>query len=208
MIKRLLLAAFAALSLCVGAAAQDAGGAWDPAAPYPTDIVVGLPEAPVTVVEYASLTCPHCARFQAESWPAFKKGWVDTGKAKLVFRHLPLDQSALAGALTASCLPAEKRHEFVEALFSSVAEWAPEQHMAPVLGRVLGEKADFPAIMACIAAEGFPEKVMQPGTDAVNNGVEATPTFFVNGEMIPGFRTAEELGKLVDDRLADSLFSE
>lgn len=205
--KRLLLAAAAALMLAIPAAAQEAAS-WNPSAPYASDIVIGKDDAPVTVVEYASLTCAHCARFQKEALDAFTKGWVDTGKARLVYRHLPLDQSALAGALTVACVPEAGRVALVKDLFATVDEWAPKQDLAPPLKRVFGDSVAMEEVIACFSKEGFAEEVMKPGTDAVNNGVAATPTFFVNGKMHAGFQTAEELGKLVDDAVSESLLAE
>lgn len=175
---------------------------WNPEAPYDTDIVIGSEKAPVTVVEYASLTCPHCGRFHNESFETFKKGWIDTGKAKLVFRHLPLDQSALAAALTVSCSPAAGRAYLLSSLFSSVSEWAPKQDIAPVVEKAFGGAVKMEDIMACVSQEGFAKKVMQPGTDAVNNGVDATPTFFVGGKKLVGFQTSDQLGKAVDEAIA------
>lgn len=204
--KNLIAAAATALFIAFSGAASAADeSTWNPNTPYATDIVIGATNAPVTVVEYASLTCPHCGRFHNESWPEFKKNWVDTGKAKFVFRHLPLDQSALAGALTVSCVPKDKQGEFISEMFASVSEWAPSQEMAPVIQKVYGDSVKFEDVLSCISVKGFPEQVMQPATDAVNNGVEATPTFFVNGVKLEGFRTAADLGKLVDDKLAEEV---
>jgi len=206
--KKLLLAALAAVCLASGASAQDEARQWDPSAPYPSDIVIGRADAPVTVVEYASLTCPHCGRFHKESLEAFTKGWVETGKAKLVYRHLPLDQSALAGALTVACVPEERRPALLKELFASVSEWAPAADLAPPLKRVFGDNVTVDEVISCFSAKGFAEEVMRPGTDAVNNGVSATPTFFVNGEMHVGFRTAEELGAAVDGAVSKALLGE
>jgi len=192
----------AALLVAAPSLALAEDSAWNPETPYDTDIVIGSEKAPVTVVEYASLTCPHCGRFHNESFPAFKKGWIDTGKAKLVFRHLPLDQSALAAALTVSCVPQAGRADLLAAFFSSVSEWAPKQDLAPVVARTLGDSVKMDDVMACISKDGFPKAVMQPGTDAVNNGVDATPTFFVGGVKLVGFQTPEALGKAVDDAIA------
>lgn len=203
--KKIILAAAAALSITLSASAQEADRQWNPSDPYPTDVVIGRADAPVTVVEYASLTCPHCGRFHKESLGAFTEGWIDTGKARLVYRHLPLDQSALAGALTVACVPEEGRPAFIKDLFETVDEWAPAQDLAPPLRRVFGDKVTVEDVIACFSAKGFAEEVVRPGTDAVNNGVSATPTFFVNGEMHVGFLTAEELGRIVNEALAKAL---
>ncbi|MEJ2016678.1 MAG: thioredoxin domain-containing protein [Limibacillus sp.] len=75
-----------------------------------TDRVLGDPEAPVTILEYSSLTCPHCASFHTQTLPQVKEEWIDTGKAKLVYRHFPLDRLALYAAMTASCLPTDRAY--------------------------------------------------------------------------------------------------
>ena len=71
------------------------------------DKVLGSAEAPITIIEYASLTCPHCASFHTETLPTVKSDWIDTGKAKLVYRDFPLDGAALAAAVIAHCAPAD-----------------------------------------------------------------------------------------------------
>ena len=78
------------------------------------DRILGKPDAPITIVEYASLTCPHCAHFQAEVLPEIKKQWIDTGKAKLVLRDFPLDEEALRAAMIARCAPPDRYYAFAE----------------------------------------------------------------------------------------------
>ena len=90
----------------------------------PDDAVLGKADAPITIFEYASLTCPHCAEFDQETFPKVKTDWLDTGKAKLVFRDYPLDQMALKAAMLARCAPPDKFFSFIDVLFRSQTSWA------------------------------------------------------------------------------------
>src|SRR5438067_2761676 len=95
-----------------------AGDAAKELAVQPSDRILGKADAPVTIIEYASLTCPHCAAFEKEMLPKIKSEWIDTGKAKLVFRDFPLDGSALKAALVARCAPPERFYGFIGILFA------------------------------------------------------------------------------------------
>lgn len=163
----------------------------------PQDRVLGKDDAPVTIVEYASLTCPHCAHFDQEVLPQLKKEWIDSGKAKLVFRDFPLDESALLAATVARCEPADKFYGFVDALFKSQDEWAAAKDPRPALQRFaqLGgmNKNQF---TTCIDDKAGQDKVVQSRFVAANQlGVDATPSFFINGTKFDGAPTAEAFNK-------------
>src|SRR5947208_16429695 len=85
-------------------------------APTAQDRVLGKADAPITIVEYASLTCPHCAHFEKEVLPKLKEKWIDSGKAKLILRDFPLDEPAIRAAMVARCAPAERFYPLVDAL--------------------------------------------------------------------------------------------
>ncbi len=88
------------------------------------DMVMGKPEAPVTIVEYASMTCPHCAHFATTTLPAIKEKYIDTGKAKLILREFPFDPRAAAAFMLARCAPEERYYPMVEVLFKQQEQWA------------------------------------------------------------------------------------
>src|SRR5215469_916202 len=88
------------------------------------DHILGNKNAPITIFEYASLTCPHCAVFASDTLPKLQKNWIDTGKAKLIYRDFPLDQSAVIASTIARCFPAERYFPFIETLFQTQHEWA------------------------------------------------------------------------------------
>src|SRR6516165_8332780 len=87
------------------------------------DRILGSLEAPITIVEYASLTCPHCAHFANDVLPEIKKAWIDTGKAKLVLRDFPLDEPALRAAMIARCAPPDRYYAFAETFFAAQEKW-------------------------------------------------------------------------------------
>lgn len=180
---------------------------WKVETPYDTDVVLGSTSAPVTVVEYGSLTCPHCADFQNKKFDSFKKEWIDSGKVKFVFRQFPIDQSAMAAAALVHCLPMSEQHQAINGMYGSIKEWAvgdlkatiPAQ-LTKILGRDVTFEKDF---QSCVSDEGFQQIVLKPAFDGMKNGVQATPTFFVNGEKIVGF--SETQPRTIDDLVAKKL---
>lgn len=194
------LLAIGALAASVLMAVPAFAEGWTPAPPVATDVVVGSQDAPVTVYEYASFTCPHCARFHTESADAFIRDYVETGKARLVIRHLPLDRSALGAALAVACMPEGLKLRSVGAFFRDIDAWAADLRIAPVVaGLVDGDMAALEGIADCMAGQDLAEGIMSLAADAIENGVDGTPAFVVEGDIHVGFRTASELGALVDE---------
>jgi len=152
----------------------------------------------VTVFEYASLTCPHCARFHSNILPAFKKDWVDTGKARIVFRHFPLDKAALAGALAVTCLPAEQRPGAVAKLLETASSWAKEEDIGTAVTKAIPGVSDPMTLIPCMSSQETTKAVIEPAFDASRNGVGGTPFFIVNGTPVQGTAPAARLGELVD----------
>jgi len=89
-------------------------------------LVIGSPDAPVTITEFSSLSCPHCASFHANTLPSLKTDYIDTGKVKFVFMDFPLNQQALHGTLLLKCVDAQQRYELMELLFKQQHQWAFE----------------------------------------------------------------------------------
>src|SRR5262245_64372217 len=96
------------------------------------DIALGAAEAPVTIVEYASMTCPHCAHFHETTFPELKKRFIDTGKVRFIFREFPLDPLAAAGSMLARCAGEGKFFPMVEMLFSQQKSWAVQKQLPPL----------------------------------------------------------------------------
>lgn len=152
------------------------------------DMALGAPEgAKVTVVEYASPTCPHCALWQENTWPAFKAAYVDTNKVRYVFRELPTPPAdvAAAGFLMARCAGPDKYFEVIHAIMKSQDDWRNGTNPRDSLIRIAGENGmDEAAFQRCVtdpAGIAALETRVKAATDA---GVTATPTFFVNGRQV------------------------
>ena len=165
----------------------------------PQDRVLGQADAPITIVEYASMTCSHCAHFANDVLPALKEKWIATGKAKLVMRPFPLDQVALQAEMLARCLPPERYYPMIETLFRTQEKWAVSQDWRPALertARLAGvSNKDFEA---CLANKALEEEIVQSRlTAAMQLDVTATPTIFVNGKKFEGPPTAQALNELL-----------
>ena len=154
----------------------------------PDDRILGKADAPITIVEYASLTCPHCAAFARDTLPKIKAEWIDPGKAKLVFRDFPLDGSAVKASVLARCAPPEKFYGFIDVLFSSQESWARNPDPTPGLARIakLGGMSE-EQLNACMADNALQDRVLASRLTAEKEyKVESTPTFFINGTKLTG----------------------
>ncbi|THD47638.1 MAG: DsbA family protein [Bradyrhizobium sp.] len=149
------------------------------------DIVEGAPDAPATIVEYASMTCSHCADFAVHVWPALKVKYIDTGKAKFILREFPIDPLAIIAFMTARCLGPDKRDAMIDKLFADQNDWAFRDEPIERLRRETGlSPEDF---LACVK-----DKTLFDGVSAIHDsaaarfGVDSTPTFFINGRRMDG----------------------
>jgi protein-disulfide isomerase len=153
----------------------------------PEDHVIGKPDAPVTVIEYASLGCPHCAEFDRVTLPEIKKNWIDTGKARLVYRDFPLDAPSLQAAMLARCAPKDRYFAFIDTLFQTQASWHQASDPTAALGNIakLGgiPEAEF---KKCMADTELSDKITAEAFTAQKvYHVDSTPTFFINGQKPP-----------------------
>jgi protein-disulfide isomerase len=192
---------FAVPSLPVAAAPASASAATEQAllAPRQSDRILGNPGAPITIVEYSSMSCPHCAHFDVDVLPQIKKQWIDTGKAKLILRDFPLDEPALKAAMIARCAPPDRFYPFVNALFADQPQWvlAPDYQQALVrmaeLGGMNAQTAD-----ACLKNKALEDNIVRERLVAAKDlGVDATPTFFVNDKKFTGAPTVAAFNQLL-----------
>ena len=165
--------------------------------------VLGKDDAPVTMVEYSSLGCPHCANFHRETLPQIKKTYIDTGKVRLVFHDFPFGGVALAAHMLARCAAPNRFFGFIEVLFRSQAQWAQSNNPRAALLQVarlggMSEK-DFEA---CLKNEPLMNSI-RGGADAANKelGVESTPTFFINGTKVSGARPFADFQDVIEKAL-------
>lgn len=163
------------------------------------DIVQGSPSAAVTIIEYASLTCSHCAAFQEEIWPLLKAKYVDAGKVKFILREFPFDPLAAAAFMLARCAGPDKRDALVDQMFAQQKTWAfVDKPIAPLLGLVEGAGMSETDFEACLKNRELYESVKQAKTFAAKRfAVDATPTFFVNGRKLSGELAIGEFDKLL-----------
>ena len=160
----------------------------------PGDHVLGDANAPITVIEYASLTCSHCAHFHTQVLPEIKKKWIDTGKVKLVYRDFPLDQIAAKAAQIAECAGNDKYFGVLDIIFRGQSQWAtaadPLAELAKPL-RIAGMGEN--EIKACLANDAMSNAVIKDYQGGEAMGVNSTPTLFINGQLYRGSRSVDEL---------------
>ncbi|WP_424629546.1 DsbA family protein [Bradyrhizobium sp. SYSU BS000235] len=165
------------------------------------DMALGSKDAPVTIIEYASMTCPHCAAFTNEVFPKLKSEYIDTGKVRFIFREFPLDQVALAASALARCVAkddAQKYFTVVEILFKQQNDLASD-----ALGTInrVGKQAGFSEQMIKDCVQGDP-KIQKGILDVREHAysklkVNSTPSFFVNGTLVKGETSLEGFEKLI-----------
>ena len=158
------------------------------------DESLGAADAPVVIVEYASMTCPHCAHFHETTFPELKKRYIDTGKVRFIFREFPLDPLAAAGSMLARCAGKDKYFAVTDAIFQQQQQAfeAPRETLLNV-AKSVGMTDD--SFNKCINDE----KAIQALNDRVErhtreDKINSTPTFVINGKgMEPGFHTLDEM---------------
>ncbi len=163
---------------------------------------IGKDDAPVTVIEYASMTCPHCAHFHETVYPEFKKAFIDTGKVRFIFREFPLDPLAAAGFMLARCGGGDKFFPMIETLFAQQKDWVVQKPLVPLLA--IAKQAGFTqeTFDACLANQKILDGIEEVRTRGAQKfQVSSTPTFFVNGKMLRGAPTMEELTKQIEPYL-------
>ena len=180
----------------------------------PTDQVHGSPNAPVTLIEYASMTCPHCAAFQKDVVPQLVADYVDTGKVKLIFREYPLDGAARLASALARCETGDKFFSFIDLLFRNQDKWIHDfngdQQITrediveglQQMGRFAGMSSE--QVESCIENKDNLAIVDANWQEAQTRyGVDSTPTFVIAGQVRKGEMTYDALKKILDPLLAN-----
>ncbi len=198
-----LLAGFSPLRLIAEAMAQSAADVAKPVS-LP-DMALGPADASVTIVEYASMTCPHCAAFNETVFPKIKSEYIDTGKIRYVFREFPLDIKAVAGSMLGRCIAkgdAGKYFAVIDLLFKQQNDWVMKNTTDTLIR--IGKQAGLSqqAVEDCLKDQSMLDKIAadQKFANEVLK-VNSTPTFFVNGEMIRGETSFEEFDKKIKSLL-------
>jgi protein-disulfide isomerase len=217
--RREFLEGTAALGLAAGILSALPSGAFDLVAPAHAqnqteelmkpgalpDQVEGKADAPVTIVEYASMTCTHCASFHVNTYPTMKSKYIDTGKVRYILREFPLDPLAAGAFMLARCAGEGKYYPIVDTLFNQQKDWAFVQNPIPPLSKI-AKQFGFTdqSFEQCLSNQKLlddMEKVRQQGQKL---GVNSTPTFFINGQLYRGALTTQELEKQLQPYLKGS----
>ncbi len=170
------------------------------------DRFIGEADAPVTMIEFASLTCSHCATFHTETLPKLKKHYIDTGKVKLVFRDFPLDRLSLVAAVLAQCAAPERYFGVIDMLFRDQQNWSRAQDPMASLRRIgrmagLGDQQ----FDGCMKNEKLIDAIVAKRQKASKEyDVSSTPTFVINGEKVSGALPFEAFDKILKPLVPDS----
>lgn len=168
---------------------------------YPQDQVMGRADAPITIVEYASTTCGHCANFHKTVLPEIKKNWIDTGKARLIYRDFPTGPAGLSlgASMVAHCAGPERYFGVIGLVMEQQDKWMMAKDPLDALKKtvrlagITGEDVD-----ACLRRSDLLEG-LQTRAEAANRdfGVDSTPSFLVNGKLVVGAQSYEEMNKIL-----------
>lgn len=153
------------------------------------DITLGKADAPVTIVEYASMTCSHCANFHERVLPELEKKYIETGRARLILREFPLDGLAVAAFMLARCAGPDRYYPMVDALFETQKSWAQPGADGKEKLLVIAKQAGFSKekFDQCLADKDLFDKIVETRKIAHEKfGVDSTPSFFVNGKRLKG----------------------
>ena len=167
------------------------------------EMTMGDAKAPVTIIEYMSMTCPHCARFNNETFPSIKTKYIDTGKVRWVLREFPLDPQAAAAIMLARCAPNDGYFPMVDMLFKQQMVWATSNDVRGSLLQ-LSKLAGFTqaSFEACLTNQKLLDDVQATKQKGVTDfGVASTPTFLVNGGRYAGEMSVDIMSALIDSKL-------
>ncbi len=190
----------------VAQASSDSASAEGEAAPRFKDIILGDPDAPVTVIEYSSMTCSHCASFHTGTLPKLKEQYIDTGKVKFIMREFPLDNLAGAASMLARCVADDKFYPFVDMLFEKQSQWARADDPVKEL-RQVSKLAGFTEerFNQCVTDQEALEYIQQVRADGDQKyDIRATPTLIINGQKLEGAQPIERLQAVIDPLLEDA----
>jgi protein-disulfide isomerase len=166
------------------------------------DAIMGSESAPVTIIEYASMTCPHCANFAVNVLPKIKERYIDTGKVRFIFREFPLETLSAGAFMLARCVDKDKYFPLIESLFQQQSKWVVQKPMEPLLE--IAKQAGFTedSFKECLANQKLLDGIEWVRNRATEKfKVDATPTFFINGEMHRGEMTLDEMEKAIQSYL-------
>ena len=170
------------------------------------DFMIGDENAPITIIEYASMSCSHCATFHTNTLPELKKEYIDTGKVRMVFRDYPFNYPALLGSMMMRCIPSDVRYDYMNALYKLQTTWVDkdpkvskkELYKIMQSGGMSKEEFD-----NCISNTELEQKILQVLMDAQEEfDIKSTPTFIINGEKLGGNKDIKVFRQIIDKILS------
>ena len=171
------------------------------------DFVVGDKNAPVTIIEYASLSCSHCADFHNKTLGDLKKEYVDTGKARIVFRNFPFNYPALLGSMVLRCIPEDVRYDYMNALFKLQPKWVvrdnakSKQELYKIMQSGGMTKEEFET---CTNNTELENIILQAVIAAQNEfNIQSTPSFLINGNLVEGNKSIKEFRQIINKILSE-----
>lgn len=167
------------------------------------ETVLGDPKAPVTIIEYSSLTCPHCAAFHRDTLPKVKESYIDTGKVRFIYRDFPLGRLALAAAVVGRCVDPSRHFAFIDMLYRDQDAWSQSRDPIAELkvrAQLAGlSEQDFEA---CLDNKPLIQAIQQGAQEGQQQyGIDSTPSFIINGNKITGEQSFEAFSKAIEAAL-------
>ena len=171
------------------------------------DFIIGNDNAPITIIEYASMSCSHCANFHNNTLPDLKKEYIDTGKVKYVFRDFPYNYPALLGSMVMRCIPSEVRYDYMNALYKLQKKWVVKenaithQELYKIMQSGGMNKENFDA---CLNNVDLENQILEEVIAAQSEfNIRSTPSFLINGDLLEGDKSIKVFRQILDKILSD-----
>ena len=171
------------------------------------DFVIGDEDAPVTIIEYASMSCSHCANFHKNTLPELKTEYIDTGKVRMIFRDFPFNYPALLGSMMLRCIPNEVRYDYMNVLYQLQSKWVnrdpnitkKELYKIMQSGGMTKDEFD-----SCYSNLDIENEILEAVMAAQNDfNIRSTPSFIVNGNLVEGNKNTKEFRQIIDKILSE-----
>tara|TARA_B100001250_G_scaffold403397_1_gene417887 strand:- start:948 stop:1565 length:618 start_codon:yes stop_codon:yes gene_type:complete len=171
------------------------------------DFVIGDEDAPVTIIEYASMSCSHCANFHKNTLPELKTEYIDTGKVRMIFRDFPFNYPALLGSMMLRCIPNEVRYDYMNVLYQLQSNWVnrdptvtkKELYKIMQSGGMTKDEFD-----SCYSNLDIENEILEAVMAAQNDfNIRSTPSFIVNGNLVEGNKNTKEFRQIIDKILSE-----
>ncbi len=171
------------------------------------DFVIGDEDAPVTIIEYASMSCSHCANFHKNTLPELKTEYIDTGKVRMIFRDFPFNYPALLGSMMMRCIPNEVRYDYMNVLYQLQSNWVnrdptvtkKELYKIMQSGGMTKDEFD-----SCYSNLDIENEILEAVMAAQNDfNIRSTPSFIVNGNLVEGNKNTKEFRQIIDKILSE-----